>query len=208
MPFSDQTLSQFLDELASASPAPGGGSAAALSGALAAALVAMVCHLTIGRKNYEPVSAELESILVRAEEKRRALVELMEADAAAYADVIATYKLPKEIEEEKTVRTAAIQEALQRAAEVPFQIAGACADLLDMVLPVAAKGNKNAASDAGSAALLAEAGLRAAMLNVQINLSLIKDEAYAQEMRQRLEPFTRGRAEQKEAILKVVESRL
>ncbi len=208
MPFSDQTVQQFIDELASPSPAPGGGTAAALSGALSAALISMVCQLTIGRKNYENVSAELEAILARAQARRRTLIELMEADAAAYDAVIATYKLPKETEQDKAARTAATQEALKRAAEVPFQIAGACADLLDMVLPVAAKGNKNAASDAGSAALLAEAGLRAALLNVQINLSAIKDEAYVQGMRARIEPFIQGRAEQKEAILQLVQSRL
>ncbi len=208
MPFSDQTLAQFLDELASSSPAPGGGAAAALSGALSAALTAMVCQLTIGRKNYADVSAELEAVLPRAQEKRRELMSLMEADAAAYADVIATYKLPKETEADKIARTAATQEALKRAAEVPFQIVGACTDLLDLLAPVAAKGNKNAASDAGSAALLAEAGLRAALLNVKINLGLIQDAAYVREMEQRLEPLVRGRAEQKEALLKVVAERL
>ncbi len=208
MPFSEQTLTQFLDELASSSPAPGGGAAAALSGAMSAALIAMVCRLTIGRKNYEDVSPQLESILSRAEDKRRTLMELVEADAAAYDRVIAAYKLPKESDADKGARNAAIQHALQEAAEVPFQIAGACADLLDMLLPVAARGNKNAASDAGSAALFADAGLRAALLNVEINLGLIKDEDYVREMRVRIEPFMRGRAEQKESILQVVESRL
>ncbi|MGE5141233.1 MAG: cyclodeaminase/cyclohydrolase family protein [Rudaea sp.] len=208
MPFSDQTIQQFLDELASPSPAPGGGATAALAGSLAAALVSMVCRLTIGLKNYENVSPELETLLGRAEDRRRVLLQLMEADAAAYDAVIATYKLPKELEEEKVARQVAIQDALKHAAEVPFQIVGACADVLDLVLPVAAKGNKNAASDAGSAALLADAGLRGALLNVEINLGLIKDEQYVQEMRVRLEPFIRGRSEQKEAIFQLVQSRL
>ncbi|MGB8647984.1 MAG: cyclodeaminase/cyclohydrolase family protein [Anaerolineae bacterium] len=207
MPFSDKTIQEFIDELASPSPAPGGGAAAALSGALGAALVAMVCRLTVGRKNYENVSDELEALIPRAESKRRTLMELFEADSAAYDAVIATYKLPKETEQDKAARTVAIQSALKRAAEVPFHIASACADVLDMDLPVAAKGNKNAASDAGSAALLAEAGLRAALLNVEINLAGIKDEAYVQEMRTRLAPF-KGSAEQKEAILRLVQSRL
>ncbi len=208
MRFSDKTVQEFLDELASPSPAPGGGSAAALAGALGAALVAMVCRLTIGRKNYEDVSAELEVILPRAEEKRRVLLELMEADASAYDQVISSYKLPKEKEDQKAARAEAIQIALKQAADVPFEIAAACADILDMVLPVAAKGNKNAESDAGAAALLAEAGFRGAVLNVEINLRLLKDEAYVKEMRTRLEQFARGRAEQKEAILRVVGSRL
>jgi formiminotetrahydrofolate cyclodeaminase len=208
MSFSDITIREFLDELASPSPAPSGGSAAALSGALGAALVSMVCRLTIDKKNYEDVRAELEAIIPRAEEKRRVLLELIDADAAAYDQVIAKYKLPRETEEQKGVRTAAIQRALKDAADIPFQIASACAAVLDMVLPVAAKGNKNAESDAGAAALLAEAGLSAAAMNVEINLGLIKDDAYIQEMRTRLEPLTRGRAEQKESIVQMVESRI
>jgi formiminotetrahydrofolate cyclodeaminase len=208
MSFSDITIREFLDELASPSPAPSVGSAAALSGALGAALVSVVCRLTIDKKNYEDVRAELEAIIPRAEEKRRVLLELIDADAAAYDQVIAKHKLPRETEEQKGVRTAAIQRALKDAADIPFQIASACAAVLDMVLPVAAKGNKNADSDAGAAALLAEAGLSAAAMNVEINLGLIKDDAYIQEMRTRLEPLTRGRAEQKESIVQMVESRI
>lgn len=208
MSFSDVTIREFLDELASPSPAPSGGSAAALSGALGAALIAMVCRLTVGKKNYEDFSAELEAIIPRAEEKRRVLLGLIDADAAAYDQVIAKYKLPRETEEQKATRSLAIQGALKDAAEIPYKIASACAAVLDMVLPVAAKGNKNAESDAGAAALLAEAGLRAAAMNVEINLGLIRDEGYVKEMRTRLEPLTRGRAEQRESILRVVESRI
>jgi formiminotetrahydrofolate cyclodeaminase len=208
MSFSDITIRQFLDELASPSPSPSGGSAAAFSGALGAALIAMVCRLTIGKKNYEEASLELQAIIPRAEEKRRVLLELIDADAAAYEQVIAKYRLPRETEEQKAARTEAIQQALKDAADIPYQIAAACAAVLDMVLPVAAKGNKNAESDAGAAAMLAEAGLRAAALNVEINLGLIKDAQYVTEMRNRLEPLTRGRAEQKDAIVRVVESRI
>jgi formiminotetrahydrofolate cyclodeaminase len=208
MSFSDITIHEFLDELASPSPAPSGGSAAALSGALGAALVTMVCRLSLGKKSYEDVSSELEAIIPRAEEKRRVLLGLIDADAKAYDEVIAKYKLPRETEEQKGVRAAATQRALKDAADIPFQIAAACAAVLDMVLPVAAKGNKNAESDAGAAALLAEAGLRAAAMNVEINLRLIRDDAYVREMRTRLEPLTRGRAEQKESIVQVVESRI
>ena len=207
MPFSDQTIQQFIDKLASSAPAPGGGTAAALAGAQSAALIAMVCRLTIGRKNYESVSAELEAILPRAEARCRVLMELMEADAAAYEAVIATYKLPKETEQDKAARTEATQEALKRAAEVPFQIAGACADLLDIVLPVAAKGNKNAASDAGAAALLAEAGMRAGILNVEINLKAIQDETFKREMSERITHLATRRAGLID-IIRIVESRM
>jgi formiminotetrahydrofolate cyclodeaminase len=208
MSFSDMTIREFLDQLASPSPAPGGGSAAAFSGALGAALVAMVCRLTVGRKGYEEAGPELEVIIPRAEEKRRVLLKLIDADAAAYDRVIAKYKLPKETEEQKIERTREVQNALKDAADIPLQIAAACASVLDMVLPVAAKGNKNAESDAGAAALLAEAGLRAAAMNVEINLALIKDPAYIKEMRARLEPLTRGRAEERESIVQVVASRI
>lgn len=208
MTFSDVTIGEFLDELASPSPSPSGGSAAALSGALGAALIAMVSRLTIGKRNYEEAGAELEALIPRAEEKRRVLLQLIDADAAAYDHVIATYRMPRETEEQKSARSSAIQSALKEAADVPFQIATACAAVLDMVLPVAAKGNKNAESDAGAAALLAQAGLRAAAMNVEINLGLIKDEAYVQGMRARLEPLTRGRAELTESIVQVVRSRI
>lgn len=208
MSFSDMTIREFLDQLASPSPSPSGGSAAALAGALGAALVAMVSRLTTGKRNYEEVSAELAALVPRAEEKRRVLLELIDKDAEAYDRVISGYRLPKDTDEQKGARAIAVQLALKDAAEVPFQIAAACAAILDMVLPVAAKGNKNAESDAGAAALLAEAALRAAAMNVEINLSLIKDDAYVQSLRARLEPLTRGRADQRESIVRVVESRI
>lgn len=208
MSFSDISIREFLDQLASPTPSPSGGSAAALAGALGASLVAMVCRLTVGRKNYESVGPELEPIIARADEKRRVLLELMDADAVAYDRVIANFKMPKETEEQKEERARAIQIAFKDAADIPLQIASACAAVLDMVLPVAAKGNKNAESDAGTAALLAEAGLRSAAMSVEINLRLIKDDAYVKEMQSRLEPLTRGSAERKESIVQVVESRI
>lgn len=208
MPLSDLSIREFLDELASPSPAPGGGSAAALAGAIGAALVAMVCRLTIGRKNYLDVSPELESLLPQAESRRLELLSLMEADANAYSRVITAYKLPKDTPEDQTEREKAIQAALKDAADVPFQITRACAEVLALAQPVAAKGNKNAASDAGAAALLAEAGMRAAALNVEINLILIKDGDHERELRERLATFTQGRSEQKEQIVTTVRERM
>lgn len=207
MQLSNVTLGSFLDELASASPAPGGGSAAALAGALGAALVAMVCRLTIGRKSYQDVSAELEAILPRADERRQELVQLMDADAEAYQRVIAAYKLPKENDADKASRAVVIQEALKVAAQVPLQIARACADVLTMSATVAGKGNKNAASDAGAGALLAEAGLRAAIMNVEINLGLIEDASFVQETRSQLQPL-RQAGERRQQIVDTVQARL
>lgn len=207
MSYSDLKLASFLEELASAAPAPGGGSAAALAGATAAALVAMVCRLTIGRKNYADVSAEFEAILPRADALRIQLIELIDADAAAYSGVMAAYQLPRENDSEKAARMEAIQAALKAAARIPLEIAHACAEVLEMGAAAAERGNKNAASDGGAGALLAEAGLRAALLNVEINLGLIEDEAFVEATRRELEPL-RHAAEQRQAILDAVQARL
>ncbi len=186
MTFAEKPLQTLLDELASAEPAPGGGTVAALSGALGAALVAMVCRLTIGKKGYEAVSAEMETILPRADALRRELADSMQADTDAYTRVMAAYGLPKTSDAEKAARARAIQAALQHASDVPLRVADACAQVLDLARVVAAKGNKNAASDGGVGALMAEAGLRGAAFNVMINLSSIKDEAFVQDRRARV----------------------
>ncbi|RIK34601.1 MAG: methenyltetrahydrofolate cyclohydrolase [Chloroflexi bacterium] len=201
------TLEQFHDELASASPAPGGGSAAAMAGALGAALVAMVARLTIGRKTYQDVSAEFENLLPRADALRAELLQLMVHDADAYRRVMDAYQLPKDTDAAKTARADAIQSALQHAANVPLRVAQACAEILEMAQRAAARGNKNAASDAGAGALMAEAGLRAALLNVEINLGLIQDERFVSRLRAEIQPLEQ-RAAQRQAILDTVHTRL
>jgi formiminotetrahydrofolate cyclodeaminase len=184
--FSNKSIQMFLDELASAEPVPGGGTVAALSGALGASLVAMVCRLTIGKKNYEAVSAEMQTILSRAEALQRELTDWMQADTDAYARVMDAYKLPKTTEAEKAARTQAIQAALQHAAEVPLRVAECCAEVLTLARVVVEKGNPNATSDGGVGALMAHAGLRGAAYNVLINLGGIRDDAFAQERRARV----------------------
>lgn len=201
------TLEQFLDELASAAPAPGGGSAAAMAGAAGAALVAMVARLTIGRKNYQDVNAEFENILPRAEARRAELIQFIQLDADAYSRVMAAYQLPKTDDAEKTARAAAIQDALQEAANVPLRVARACAQILEMSAIAAAKGNKNAASDAGAGAVMAEAGLQMALLNVEINLGLIQDQTFVAALRAAMEPLKESAAK-RQAILDTVQTRL
>jgi formiminotetrahydrofolate cyclodeaminase len=201
------TIEQFLDELASGAPTPGGGSAAALAGALGAALVAMVARLTIGRKNYADVESEFQALLPRADALRAELFALMQHDAEAYGRVMAAYQLPKETDAEKTARTAAIQHALQGAAETPLRVAVACAQVLALSEFACARGNKNAASDAGAGAVMAEAGLRTALLNVEINLGLIQDQTFVARMRAALEPLKRAAAK-RQAILDTVQTRL
>ncbi len=204
----EKSLKQFLDELASAAPVPGGGSVAALSGALAASLIAMVCRLTLGKKGYESVQAEMQTILERAESLDRALREQMQADIDAYARVMQAYALPKSTQAEQAVRTETIQSALKHASEVPLRVAELCSDVLDLAQPVAEKGNKNAASDAGVGALMAEAGLRGAALNVSINLSGIKDAAFVSRYRTRVSELIASAVERKQRVLQTVEKRL
>lgn len=201
------TLEQFLEELSSSSPAPGGGSAAALAGATGAALTAMVARLTIGRKNYQNVSAEFEALLPRADALRVELLQLLHDDATSYTRVMTAYQLPRDTDAEKETRTTAIQAALKEASEIPLRVADACAEILEMSETTAAHGNKNAASDAGAGALMAEAGLRAALLNVEINLGLIQDAAFVSKMRAAVEPLKRAAAK-RQSILDTVQTRL
>ena len=207
MSFASESVQKFLDQLASAEPVPGGGTVAALSGSLGASLVAMVCRLTIDKKGYEAVSDEMQTILVRAEKLQNELRDLMQADTDAYARVMSAYKLPKNTDAEKIARTNTIQDALKHAADVPLQVAERCAQVLELARPVAEKGNKNTASDAGVSALMAEAGLRGAVFNVQINLGSIQDAAFAQDRRARTEQLVADAEQRKRDILATVEGR-
>ena len=172
------TLSQFLDELASNSPAPGGGSIAALAGALGSALTSMVCNLTIGKKKYAGVQDEMQSVLAHSEKLRRDLTEMIDQDTEAFNSVMAAFGMPKNTEEEQLQRTSAIQEATQRATLVPLKVMELCESALILTKVVAEKGNKNSASDAGVAALMLQAACAGAGLNVRINLAALNDEVF------------------------------
>jgi len=171
----DRPLRTFLDELASAAPIPGGGAAAALAGAAAAALIAMVCNLTIGRPRYARVEAAMREILAHSEEARARLTALIDEDAAAYQRVAAALRLPRATDAERAARTEAIQQALQQAVSPPLETMRLARALLPLCLEVAAHGNPNVVSDAGVAAELAAAAVRAASLNVRINLMDLAD---------------------------------
>jgi glutamate formiminotransferase/formiminotetrahydrofolate cyclodeaminase len=169
------TANAFLDGLAAGTATPGGGAAAAYSGAMAAALVAMVANLTIGKKQYALVAREMEEIRNGAETLRAALTGHVTADIAAFAAVMDAYKLPRNSAAEVTTRHAAIEHALHEAALAPLQAARDATAVLNLAATVAEKGNKNAVSDAGSAANLALAAVRAAALNVRSNAAAVKD---------------------------------
>jgi formiminotetrahydrofolate cyclodeaminase len=172
-------LNRFLAELASDSPTPGGGSVAALAGALGAALNSMVANLTVGKKKYAEVEDEMAEALRGAETLRLELTQMIDEDAEAFDMVMSAMKMPKETDDEKAARRAALQQALVDAATVPLAVMEMCAGVIRLAGPVAEKGNVNAVSDAGVAALMARAGAHAARLNVLINLGGIRDEKHA-----------------------------
>jgi formiminotetrahydrofolate cyclodeaminase len=201
-------LTVFLEELASSAPAPGGGSVAALSGALGAALLSMVCSLTVGKKKYADVQEEIKEILARSEALRNELTDLLEADVEAYTKVSKAYKMPKETEEERKTRSEAIQIALKEATAVPMRVAEACVKVLELCTPTAEKGTRLAVSDAGIAALMAEAGLRSAALNVLINLKSIKDDEFVEREGAKLDSLLEGKSELKEEVYKLVVRKL
>jgi len=206
--FTDMSVNQFLDALASKAPVPGGGSGAALGGALAAGLLSMVCNLTIGKKSYSDVEDEMKDILARSEELRKRLPDLLEEDTRVYSQVMDTYRMPKETEDEKASRTEAMQSALKNAAQVPMRIAECCARIIELCLPAAHKGNKWAVSDAGVAALMGEAALRSAALNVWINLGAITDEEFVKKESAKLEALLAGKSDLKEEVFSVVRAKL
>ena len=170
-----ESLSAFVASVAAPTPAPGGGSVAAHVAALGAALAQMVAGLTIGRKKYAAVEADMKAVALEAAELGTELSGLVARDAQAYEAVMQAYRLPKDTPDQLSARQQAIEVALLQAARVPLETARACARVARLAAVAADKGNSNAASDAGVAALLAEAGCRGASYNVQINVSSLAD---------------------------------
>jgi formiminotetrahydrofolate cyclodeaminase len=204
----DKPVSNFLDELASNAPAPGGGSVAALSGALGAALVSMVCNLTLGKKAYADVQDDIEALLVKSEALRLELAGLLEEDVKAYTAYSVAAKMPRDTDEAKAERTVAMQAALKGATEVPLRIAAAAVRVMDLCMPAAEKGSKWAVSDAGVAVLMGEAALRSAALNVLINLGTLKDQEYVAEKRAELNSLLEGKSVKRDEIYDYVVSKL
>jgi formiminotetrahydrofolate cyclodeaminase len=208
MKLTDKPVTSFLDDLASNLPAPGGGSVASLAGALGAALVSMVCNLTLGKKGYEEVQGDIHNLLAQSEALRHEMANLLEADVAAYTAYSQTAKLPRDTEEEKAARNAAMQAALKNATMVPMRIAEVAVQIMDLCMPAAVKGNKWAVSDAGVAVLMAEAALRGAALNVLINLGTIKDADFVADKRAHLDGLLAGKGVMRDEIYDFVVSKL
>ena len=167
---------EFLDQLASATPTPGGGSAAAHTAAAGAALVAMVARLTIGKKKYVDVQSRMAELIDEAEQLRAELTDAVEADSRAFDKVMAAFKLPKNTDDEQQARVQAIQEATINAARLPLSAAKSALQVMKCALEAASLGNTNAISDAASGFFLAKAGLQGSSLNVRINTISIHDQ--------------------------------
>jgi formiminotetrahydrofolate cyclodeaminase len=204
----NQTVQAFLDALASSASTPGGGGAAALAGAMGAALVSMVCNLTIGKDKFAPVEGQMKEILGQAEARRAQLTGMMAEDEAAFELVMEAYRLPKNTDQEKAARTAAIQAASKKATLVPLAAARACAQVIDLCRPTADMGNPNVMSDAGVAVLCAQAGLKSAALNVLINLGAIKDQTFVAEQRAELDQLLAGHQALANQVYELVKKRL
>lgn len=204
----DQPIQQFLDELASKASTPGGGSAAAIMGAMAAALGSMVGNFTVGKKGYEDVDAEMRELLEQCEQLRDQLTGMIKADIDVFNQVMGAYGMPRDSDEQKAERSQAIQAALKEATEVPLACAKAAAQVIELCKPLAEKGNKNVISDAGVAVLAAEAALRSAALNVYINIGGIKDDDFKQSREKMLEQALAGTRELTDEVYDIVKGRL
>lgn len=169
---------EFLTALASAAPTPGGGGAAAMAGAMAAALTSMVANLTVGKERFAEQEAEVEKILALAEAAHAELLQLVEEDAKAFDRFMACYKLPKATDADKAARAQALRMAAKGAAAAPLAIAEKAVVVLQLAVRIAEIGNPGVITDAACSALLARAALRCAEYNVRVNLKLTKDDEY------------------------------
>jgi formiminotetrahydrofolate cyclodeaminase len=196
----DLTVSEFLRQLAAEQPTPGGGSVAALVGALGAGLVCMVCVHTIARERYRDVDDRARRLLARAQELQGDFERATEADAAAYQSFADAQRSPRDSQDQRAARSAAMQQALRDSTDVPLDVAAAAAELVGLARVAAEIGNESLISDAAVAASLAFAVFQSARLNVELNAARITDQPFAQAARERL--AATGRAEDLDLVVR------
>jgi methenyltetrahydrofolate cyclohydrolase len=204
----DRSIEDFLDRLAGKDPTPGGGSAAAIMGAMGAALVSMVCNVTYGKKGYDSVESELREVCALAETLRKRLTGMVAEDVAAFGELMAAYKLPKDTEEQKTQRSHAIQASLKRATEVPLACARDCAEVIRLSRRAGELGYLGVISDAGVGVSAAYAAARSAALNVYINAPSLKDRAFAERALAELDGIMTSCTAESEAVYALVRGKL
>jgi formiminotetrahydrofolate cyclodeaminase len=204
----DEPLRVYLEDAAGAKPAPGGGSVSACAGALGAALVSMVCNLTLGREKYAGVEAQMQDLVGRTEAARARLQELLQEDTTAYNGVLEAYRLPKQTEAEIAARKAAVQTGLVVAANVPLEICRVALEVCKLSLTAAELGNPNAVTDAGVGVLLAEAAVVGAALNVKINLGSIDDAEFVAATAAQVEALQAEAAALRAGVLAVTNAKI
>ncbi len=204
----DLSVATYLEQLARAAPVPGGGGVAALGGATAAALVSMVCNLTIRMARHADVEDGMRDLLDRAEALRHELQELAEADVAASNRLLASYELPRTTESDIAIRRDAIQSSRRRVTEVPLRTARAAAAVVGLCLGAAERGNPAAVDDVGGAALYAHAAIRAALLHVESNLRALEDTLYVRQVRAEVARLTDGLEGEAARIVELVQSKI
>jgi len=186
-------IKNFIEKVASPSPTPGGGSIAALAGAIACSLAEMVCNLTIGKKKYADVEEEMKEFLNVFKKARKKFLNLVNEDALAFDEVMKAFKEKKDIEK-----------SFKKAANVPYKTAKNCIDLMDGIKKIAEKGNKNSISDAGVSALMMKTAFKSAVMNIKINLKSLKDEEYKKEMEEKIKNMENGMEVKFNEIMKIV----
>jgi glutamate formiminotransferase/formiminotetrahydrofolate cyclodeaminase len=207
-PLASKSVNGFLSELSSSSPAPGGGSVAALSGSLGAALASMVCNLTVGKEQYADVQDEIKDVLKKCEILQNELTILIDKDTEAFNDVMKAFKMPKETEKQKETRSKAIQDGYKTAANIPLETAKTCEKILDLVKIIAEKGNRNSITDSAVSAIMICSGVKSAILNVKINLGSIKDEKFVKKISSEIYALQKNADVKTEEILKLVYSKM
>jgi glutamate formiminotransferase/formiminotetrahydrofolate cyclodeaminase len=197
-------IKEFLSELASSSPAPGGGSVAALSGALGSALSSMVCNLTIGKEKYQKNEQEILKNLQKIEKIRYKLIDLIDLDTNAFNDVMKAFKMPKNTEEEIEKRKESIQNGYKKAAKIPFETAKTCYEILDIAHILSQKGNKNSITDVAVSALMVNTAVKSAILNVKINIGSIHDKKYVENLSTKISNIEKNSEIKTKEIINIV----
>ena len=200
----DLTVKAFLDKVAGSDPVPGGGSIAALNGAVASALAGMVAGLTVGKKGYEACEEMMTHIQQLASEQQQHFVADIDRDSEAYNRVFDCFKLAKATDEEKSARSAAIQAATRQAAEIPMEVARRAYELMRVIADVARSGNRNAVTDACVAMMAARSAVLGALMNVRINLGSLKDKAFAEQMQTEADVLERKACAKEKELLDAV----
>jgi len=203
----NKSVRDFVTELASDSAAPGGGSAAALAGALGAALTTMVCNLSLDEEKFQAVLPEIQAIRLQASALKEKLTNAVDEDAQAFNSVMNAYKLPKSNDEEKRARLATIQQSMKQAALLPLGVAGDSLEALKLAARILPLGNQNAASDAAVSGLMAYAAIQGALYNVKINLGFIKDADFCATTRDRITAIS-TEAKQENAALEAAAQKI